>query len=66
MPSEQKRGRPAKYGQPTVRVSVRLPADMVAAIDAFPIGMGMGDRSAKIVAFLRFALPVCRQALARL
>jgi len=45
-----KKGRPAKYGQPTVRVSVRLPADIVAAIDA------QGARTDVVVKLLRQAL----------
>jgi|TARA_Y100000310_G_C20655818_1_gene801915 metal-responsive CopG/Arc/MetJ family transcriptional regulator len=44
-------GRPPKYGQPTVRVSVRLPADIAAAIDS--LAMAGDSRSDVIVELLR-------------
>mgnify|MGYP003137853219 CR=1 FL=1 len=47
-------GRPPKYGQPTVRVSVRLPADIAAAIDSVAVGMfNPRGRSECIVDILR-------------
>jgi len=52
--SKPKKGRPVKYGQPTVRVSVRLPADIVAAIDA------QGARTAVVVKILQKALQTAK------
>tara|TARA_R110000787_G_scaffold214499_1_gene323696 strand:- start:953 stop:1171 length:219 start_codon:yes stop_codon:yes gene_type:complete len=43
-----KGGRPKKYGQDTVRVSLRIPADVIAAINAIS-----DDRSECIVSILQ-------------